>query len=182
MTEVCSGREAIDKSLVHRPDLIFMDLVMPDMDGFEATQRFRQSSELKNIVIIASSASVSDPSRQSSRDAGCDDFLPKPIRAESLFDILRQYVSIEWVYEDSGKEDTNPESSQSLIVPPKEELITLYEAAKKGQIVAVRQYIANIEHLEAKYGPFAVELRHFAKGFNLKKLCEYLRPYVEENV
>ena len=181
VTEACDGREAVAKAVEGRPDVIFMDLVMPVMDGFEATRQIRQLSELKDVVIIASSASVFEQNREKSRMVGCDDFLPKPIRTESLFSILRQYTGIEWEYEEaSGSPPLPNASSEEFLAPPTEELQALYDAAKKGQIVPVRQYLEKIEQSGKEYEPFAAALRPYIKGFNLKQLCEFLESYVEE--
>ena len=181
VTEACDGEEAVAKAVECRPDVIFMDLVMPVLDGFEATRQIRQLSALKEMVIIASSASVFEQNREKSRAAGCNDFLPKPIRTESLFAILRQYAGIEWEYEEVPVSDTLPHvRSEAFLAPPTEELQALYDSAKKGQIVVVRQYIAKLEQSGKDYEPFAAALRPYAKGFNLKQLCEFLESYVEE--
>ena len=79
-----------------------------------------------------------------------------------------------------GVNKHNEEIFEALLAPPTEELQDLYDSAKKGQIVAVRQYIAKLEQSGKEYGPFAAALRPYAKGFNLKQLCEFLESYVEE--
>ena len=55
-----------------------MDLVMPGVDGFEATRQIRNSPKLRKIPVIALSASVFEHNRHQSFEAGCDDFIPKP--------------------------------------------------------------------------------------------------------
>ena len=175
--------EAVDRTLEWRPDVILMDLIMPVMDGFEATRSIRQIPELKDVVVIASSASVFEQNRLKSLAVGCNDFLPKPIRTESLFALLQKHAGVEWEYE--GIPDPvspNPEAPSELIPPPVVELQELYDSAKKGQIMGVREHIARLEQLETKFQPFTATLRQYAKGFNLRKLCEFLRPYLEEKL
>jgi CheY-like chemotaxis protein len=99
--EATDGRNCLDKALEFKPDLILMDLVMPVMDGFEATRQLRKRTDLKKIVIIATSASVFDYSQHRSRKAGCDDFIPKPVRVKHLLERLRVHLELEWVYDDS---------------------------------------------------------------------------------
>ena len=181
VTEAKDGREAVSKTIECRPDIIFMDLVMPVMDGFEAAQQIRQLSEVKDVVIIASSASVFEQNREKSRVAGCNDFLPKPLRAESLFEVIRQYLRLEWEYEAAPvPEPDSQEGPTKLVPPPIEELQHLYDSAKKGQIVAVRKHIEQFEKLGEEYQPFAAALRQHAKGFNLRKICVFLESYLEE--
>lgn len=81
IVEATDGGDCLNKTLEFKPDLILMDLVMPGMDGFEATRQIRKLTELKKIVIIAASASVFDYSQAKSRKVGCDDFIPKPVRS-----------------------------------------------------------------------------------------------------
>jgi PAS domain S-box-containing protein len=102
IVEATDGCDCLNKTLEFKPDLILMDLVMPVMDGFEATRQIRKLTELKKIVIIATSASVFDYSQAKSRQAGCDDFIPKPVRAEHLLEQLRVHLGLKWVYDDLG--------------------------------------------------------------------------------
>jgi hypothetical protein len=135
---------------------------------------------LKDVVVIASSASVFEQNRQNSLAVGCNDFLPKPIRVESLFALLQQHAGVEWEYEGATVPEPHPhETPSELIPPPTGELQELYDSAKKGQIMGVRERIGRLEKLETKYQPFTARLRQYAKGFNLRKLCEFLRPYLE---
>ena len=181
ISESKDGREAVARTLEWRPDVIFMDLVMPVMDGFEATRQIRQVPELKDVVVIASSASVFEENRQNSLAAGCNDFLPKPIRTDNLFALLRHHAHVDWEYDSAPfREVHTPESPSELIPPPTGELQDLYDSAKKGQIMGVREHLARLEQLETKFQPFTATVRHYAKGFNLRKLCEFLRPYLEE--
>jgi CheY-like chemotaxis protein len=77
--EATNGAEAIDAVERLRPDLIFMDLKMPVMDGWEATRRIRQLDTGKRIPIIALTAQAMSGDEQRAIDAGCDDYLAKPI-------------------------------------------------------------------------------------------------------
>ena len=71
-----------------------------------------------------------------------------------------------------------PEKSQ--IAPPPEELTVLFNLAKRGEIVAIRQEIARIEQLGDPFIPFAAELGLLAKDFQMKQMCEFLRPHLEK--
>ncbi|MEC4674177.1 MAG: ATP-binding protein, partial [Nitrospirota bacterium] len=74
MVEATNGKEGLEIAQVLRPDVIFMDLVMPIMDGFEATKALRKISDFKKTPIIALSASAFGHTRQQSLEAGCDEF------------------------------------------------------------------------------------------------------------
>ena len=77
--EATNGAEAIEAVERMRPDLIFMDLKMPVMDGWEATRRIRQLDTGREIPIIALTAQAMSGDEQRAIDAGCDDYLAKPI-------------------------------------------------------------------------------------------------------
>ena len=93
---------------------------------------------------------------------------------------MQQHAGVEWEYEGAPDLANQPQESPSnLIPPPTEELQELYKLAKKGQIMGVREQIARLEQLDAKYQSFTTTLRQYAKGFNMRKLSEFLKPYLE---
>ncbi len=99
LIEASHGQEGLEKASEFPPDLIITDLTMPVMNGFEMTQSLRESEEFKDALIITSSASVFSFDRQKSREAGCNDFLPKPVQASELLEQLQNYLRLEWIYE-----------------------------------------------------------------------------------
>lgn len=179
--EASNGQEGIEMAKSQHPDVIFMDLIMPVLDGFAATTALRTMPEFTNTVIIALSASVFEHSRQESLKVGCNEFLSKPIREPELLQALERHAGIEWKYEESAVPDSlSVGESQSMPTPPHEVLQTLYELAKKGQIIEVRKQIDAIDHIDAQYAPFTKKLKAFAQAFNMKQLSEFLKPYLGE--
>lgn len=77
--EATNGAEAVEAVERDEPDLIFMDLKMPVMDGWEATRRIRELAYGKRVPIIALTAQAMSGDEQRAIDAGCDDYLAKPI-------------------------------------------------------------------------------------------------------
>lgn len=77
--EANNGQEAVEQVSSGAPDLIFMDLKMPVMDGWEATQRIRQLPNGAGIPIIALTAQAMAGDEQKAIGAGCNDYIPKPI-------------------------------------------------------------------------------------------------------
>lgn len=181
LREAADGRECLAKANEQRPDLIFMDLVMPVMDGLETTRRIRQSTDLKDIIVILSSASAFEFNRQDALSAGCTDFLPKPIQAAELFKQLQLHLNLEWEYaSDSVQEDSGQTEDGLLVPPPREELATLMELAKGGKIMAIRSRLTTIEQLGDEYKPFVHDLRRIVKGFDMNQLTKFLTRYIEK--
>ncbi|MGH3053614.1 MAG: response regulator, partial [Gaiellaceae bacterium] len=77
--EASNGQEALSLVETARPDLIFMDLKMPVMDGWEATRRIRLTEVGQSIPIIALTAQAMAGDEQKALAAGCDDYVAKPI-------------------------------------------------------------------------------------------------------
>jgi two-component system, cell cycle response regulator DivK len=73
------GQAGLDAARAHKPDLILMDLSLPVMDGWQATQRLKADAELRTIPVIALSAHAMATDRDKALGAGCDDFDTKPI-------------------------------------------------------------------------------------------------------
>ncbi len=187
------GREAIEQTQVERPDIIFMDMIMPVMMGFEAVQEIRQLPEIKSTIIIGASASVFEKDRQQVKLAGCDDFLSKPINFGTLLELLDTYMQLEWTYDDeqeSGETEAmgegiispaplHPSSPSPLIPPPPEEIEVLYELAKRGNMRAIWKRAAKIEKMDAQYIPFAARLQQLAKAYEDREISALIEQYRE---
>ena len=93
------GLEAIERAQTHRPHIIFMDLKMTGLDGLEATRRLTRDPATSAIPIVAVTASALGNSRQRAREAGCVDYLAKPVRAQQLFGMLQTHLGARFVSE-----------------------------------------------------------------------------------
>src|ERR687896_162770 len=85
------GAEGLKQTQSERPDLILMDLGMPVMDGWEATRRIKANDELKHIPIIAVTSHAMVGDEFQAREAGCDDYLPKPIDENELLRTIGKF-------------------------------------------------------------------------------------------
>ena len=85
------GQEAIDMFKENEVDLVLMDLQLPIMDGYTATRKIKEID--KNIPIIAQTAHVMSGEREKCLEAGCDDYLAKPIRLQILMDTLSKFLN-----------------------------------------------------------------------------------------
>lgn len=79
-----NGLEAIEKAKKHKPHLIILDVMMPEMDGIEACERIRQDSKLNDAIITFLTARGEDYSQVAGFDAGADDYITKPIKPKVL--------------------------------------------------------------------------------------------------
>ena len=87
------GMEAMRLAREHHPDLILMDIQMPEMDGLEATRRIREMETRENLdrsFIVSFTADVTEKSQKAMFDAGCDQALTKPIKKKELLDLIEK--------------------------------------------------------------------------------------------
>jgi CheY-like chemotaxis protein len=187
VTEACNGAEGVEIAKQMHPDLIITDLVMPVMDGFEAVRRIRQYPELQNTAIIAASASVFDYHQQESRDAGCNDFIAKPIRLDLLLEKIRELLQLTWIYEQAGNAAT-PENAM-LIAPAVDvsvkvhcspvQATELYELARSGDIEELWGHLELfIQNSEGATQVWAKQLLQLSKAFKVDEVATLLEPYM----
>jgi len=98
--EAVNGLEAIEMWERWKPHLIWMDLRMPVMDGYEAIKRIKSTARGQATVIIALTASAFEQDRALILSEGCDDFIRKPFRAEEIFEMLAKHLGVRFVYKD----------------------------------------------------------------------------------
>ena len=83
------GVQGVAMAGSERPDLIIMDLTLPDMDGWEATRRIKTDPATKHIPVVALTANAMEGDREKALAAGCDDFDTKPVELPRLLDKIR---------------------------------------------------------------------------------------------
>jgi len=92
VASVGEGNQAEGVAVEFKPELVLMDLMLPDMDGWEITRRIYAHEELGNPPVIVLSARVREVDRQRAFDAGAVHFLPKPCRASDLLEAVRAFM------------------------------------------------------------------------------------------
>jgi CheY-like chemotaxis protein len=183
VAEASDGQEALELIATFEPDLVITDLVMPRMDGFELARRLSKSPG-KSPRVIASSASVLEPERIESLDAGCDDFLPKPVDVEQLLRKLEQYLELEWIYQEIQEEEVSESAATEiegteLPVPSREVLVQLSELAAGGLFFEIEERIAQLLQEAPQFSLFADRIVRLAEEFEGEKILDFLKTYLE---
>ena len=75
------------------PDIILLDINLPGIDGLELARRFKANDRIAHVPLIATTAQVLVGDRERCLEAGCDDYLPKPLDIRKLREVIRQYIS-----------------------------------------------------------------------------------------
>ena len=92
MLEAETGYQSLDMAAERPPDLILMDINIPGMDGLETTVKFKESSDLSHIPVIALTANAMKGDRERCLKAGCDGYLQKPIGVSDLRKTVQEYA------------------------------------------------------------------------------------------
>jgi two-component system cell cycle response regulator DivK len=93
LLEAEDGESAIELAKTERPDLILMDILLPGMDGYEATRCLRADPITQGLTVVALTASASNEEQEQALAAGCDGHIPKPIDTRAFPQQIRQFLA-----------------------------------------------------------------------------------------
>jgi two-component system sensor histidine kinase/response regulator len=116
--EAINGQEAIDIWQHWTPHLIWMDMRMPVLDGYEATRHIKSTSDGQSTIIIALTASAFEEQRTLALAAGCNDFVRKPFRQALVLDKMGEHLGVRFVYED----DVEHVASDAMSAEPRQDV------------------------------------------------------------
>ncbi len=159
-----NGRQAIEAWQEWQPDLIFMDINMPELDGFAATRQIRAEAPTSGMpVIIAMTANVSPGDRQAAWQAGCNDFLPKPFPLPTVLSLLAEYLGVEYLYSQGQMETAvalpdAPNLDAQLATLPTTWLAELATAAQSGDVNWLNQLMDQLTERETAVGAYLTDL------------------------
>ncbi|MDD5215473.1 MAG: response regulator [Methylococcales bacterium] len=169
-----NGQEAIALFEQWHPHLIWMDMRMPVMDGYEATKKIRQLANGEKVKIIALTASAFTEQHSDIINAGCDAVLHKPFHIPEVFASLSQQLDVKFIYQDSPVTASSPTSkitAEMLTTLPLELRKQLHEAALKLDIEEIDTVIVKIHTLAPE---IADSLEALAKGYQFDKIIQLL--------
>lgn len=179
--EATNGLEAIAQWQAWSPHLIWMDIRMPVMDGYEATKRITAASTLANQeppVIIALTGSVFEEDRKIAMEMGCRDFVRKPFRTEEIFAKMTEFLGVRYVYADhpplvaynaDAPKETFVLTSDRLAVMPTEWIGSLHQAATK---VNAKLVINLIEQIPETHISLRTALTQLVDDFCFEEIVE----------
>jgi CheY-like chemotaxis protein len=141
-----NGQKGVDLFQSWQPHLIFMDRLMPVMDGEEATRRIRQFSDGRQVKIVAVTASAFKEQRKQMLDAGMDDVVGKPYRSGEIYACLSKQLDIKFQYEnlDESLDQVEFLTAEMLSILPKALQNELYEALVSLESDRIDQVIEQV--------------------------------------
>jgi CheY-like chemotaxis protein len=164
------GLEAIELARLHRPQVIFMDLKMDDLDGLEATRRLGADPATAAIPVIAVTASAFGDVRQTALAAGCVDYLAKPVRVQLLFAMLQTHLGVRLV---SGSEPAAPQASSSIPVERRMQTAArLRNAVALGDVGEIQQLARDLMTGDRAEAAVGERIGRLATSFDFDRLAE----------
>ena len=182
--EASNGTEALEIWDSYSPHLIWMDMRMPVMDGYEATKRIKGTIKGQGTAVIALTASVWEEEKAVILSAGCDDFVRKPFHTEAIFDIMAKHLGVSYIYQE--QEPPSPPSNVTgeqlnltdlLAAMSKKWIVKLHEAALDADSQLVSQLLEEIPESHV----FELQtLRNWVTKFQFEKILDLTEPLVGE--
>ncbi|WP_333078762.1 MULTISPECIES: response regulator [unclassified Microcoleus] len=183
--EATNGIEALEIWDSYSPHLIWMDMRMPVMDGYEATKRIKGTLKGQATAVIVITASVWEEEKAVILSAGCDDFVRKPFHTEAIFDIMAKHLGVGYIYQEqellSSPSNVTGEPlnfTDLLAAMSKEWIVKLYEAAIDADSELVFQLLEEIPESQA----FELQtLRGWVTKFQFEKILDLTEPLIGES-
>lgn len=171
LKEAANGKEAIEIWDDWKPHLIWMDMRMPVMDGYEATQYIKSRIKGNATAIIALTASVLEEEKAVILSAGCDDFIRKPFRESVIFEAMAKHLGVKYIYEEESQTaiatNSKPLMVEELQIMPTSWIDELYQASVDLDDDLILELIAQIP---SENNLLIEKLTYLVENFQLKKI------------
>ena len=178
IVEADSGAACIAEIARNKPDLLLMDISMPEMDGWEVCRRLRESG-YDDLPIVIVSANVFDPTARQEVSLLCNDFIAKPFMMQDLLSKLKLHLGIEWI---SAAPSVATEAQAVRLIPSKITLEKLLALGDIGYVKGIHTALDEIEAGNALYAPFCAELRSLVERFRLPEYMNRLKELRYDDV
>lgn len=170
--EVENGAQAVEIVAAWKPDLIFMDMIMPEMNGLDATKAIHAQIENMALPIVIISATVMESHRIEALANGANGFIRKPFLEREIFNEIKRLLNVEYIYEyeDKGGDEAVVMHQTDMDVKkliPADLLRDILEAAQMGEM---SRLLALIDEVEKKSPTLAGQLRLLANAYEYEQL------------
>jgi signal transduction histidine kinase/CheY-like chemotaxis protein len=177
VTEAINGKECIQKFQQAPVDVIMMDLLMPVMDGYEASREIRKVARLPvKIIVVSTSHPILSESEL--KDKGMDAFIEKPLNFSVLLDTMSKTLNIDWLINDQDDE-MQKKVTHNYQIPPPDVLKNFQKMASGGDIMEIRKQLDQLATTNSYY-EFISEVRELSTNFNIKAIRLLMEKFLKE--
>jgi signal transduction histidine kinase/CheY-like chemotaxis protein len=173
LIEADCGEECLERAEKEAPDLIILDLSMPGLDGAATAILLRQKGVVTPIVVSSANAYPSD--RLTAINAGCNDFLVKPIKVSELLYKLKLHLSLTWIYQEDETELQNSHQTPSLDI-----IQAINGFVRIGDLLGLNQYLNELIQQHPEFNYFARRIITLAGKFDMLEIKKILHSANEE--
>ena len=168
------GGKALERMAADRPDIVFLDIRMPVMDGLETLRRAREREDLRAIKVVAISASVFGRDRREYIEAGFVDFIAKPFRFEQVAASLQKHLQAEFEYAEGRKPEAEGAPDWGGLRLPGDLLANLRNATRLNNVTNIERCLKELEQLGEAPRRLAVHLRRLKQQFDMRAIGSIL--------
>lgn len=164
------GKQAVEVVRVSRPQIVFLDMRMPEFDGMEAARAIAEEFGAAAPKIIATSAAALTHERERYLQTGCDDFVAKPFRAERIYGCLRQWLGVSFEHHSPAATTTEETIDLRQLTLPEDLAARLVMAAELHSATVMKNCLAEMEKLGPAGERIATHLRTFLASYDMKTI------------
>ncbi len=168
-----TGRAGLERVEQSRPDLVLLDLSLPDMTGWEVANQLRAKSEFGKLKIIVVSANAHEFNPGGDQNAPHDAFVMKPVDIQILVDCIGSLLNIDWLYE-TPVPTSSERALASLPTHARHHIDDLYQLGRIGHVRGIQSKLNELEASDPANKPFATHLRKLISNFDLKGYMQTL--------
>jgi PAS domain S-box-containing protein len=179
LQQASNGVEAMEIWQAFEPQLIFMDMRMPIMDGMEATKRIKATAKGQETAIVALTASSLEQERAAILAAGCDDFIRKPFLTTEILDALHKHIGVQYLYEQPAAPIASTATSSDILSRSAIAALPADLIADFRQVIIdldVEMIQTYIERIQKHDRPLADALATLAKNFEFEQILALINP------
>jgi len=158
-----------------------MDMVMPVMDGMEATHKLREMETIGDVPIIILSANSSNIDKEQALASGANAFMTKPLNIGKLVELIGSLLNLQWQYlEQPISERVSQTDEDAMLLPSQEELESLLEVVNIGNMRDIKAQAALLLQQNGQYRAFVDKINKLANGFRSKELTLLVQKSILE--
>ena len=178
---VINGQEAVDRMDKVKPDIVFLDIRMPVLDGIEAVKLLQADERWSGVKVVAISASVLEHEQREFLQAGFDDFIDKPFRFERLYECMAKLLGVTYTYgEDKAIEVDASVLDVSSYTLPKDLHERIQKAAEVYSVTELDRYFDELERLGEEYKGLVAHLRGLRRQHDIEGILAVIKDVASE--
>ena len=183
INEACTGQQALEHAMRHKPDLIITDEMVSALDGHSFLESLRASTQFSQIPIFISSVCGERCEQSLNLDQRKYEYISQPIDSEQLLDLLQKYLNLSWhveILEKNRLPPVVPKLESPFKTPPYEDLKVIFKLINLGRMKKFNRYVDSLCKKDSDLNPFFDPLKKMANQFEIKEIESILNAALDK--